>query len=245
VFRPESAKDTGAALIIAPGGANQFLSWDIEGENIAKWCNDIGVTGIILKYPVPRSKDNPQAAFHDGQRAVSLSRSRAAEWGINPKRIGMIGFSAGAGVTTYVLLNSDKRSYEPVDDADKVSARLDYGVLIYGGGLGAKGKADEKPANITKEKIPPYFFLRCLQRRLRGGGLGPEFPHAQKGGRARGITYLCRRRPRLRHPAAKQPADRRLVQSAGSLDASSAALGGAEMRRHLVLARAHALRSSF
>jgi acetyl esterase/lipase len=154
IYRP--AKDTGTALIIAPGGAYQFLSWDIEGENIAKWCNDVGVTGIILKYRVPRRKDNTQAAFQDGQRAVSLTRAKAAEWGVNPKRIGMIGFSAGAGVTGFVLLNSDKRSYEAVDDADKASDRLDYGVLIYGGGFG--GKSEEKPASITKDKVPPIFL---------------------------------------------------------------------------------------
>ena len=119
IYRPDKAKDTGASLIIAPGGAYQFLSIDMEGENVAKWCSSIGVTGIILKYRVPRRKDNPQAAFQDGQRAVSLVRSKAAEWGIDPDRIGMIGFSAGGGVTNHVLLNPDKRSYEPVDAMTK------------------------------------------------------------------------------------------------------------------------------
>lgn len=171
VFRPEKSKDTGAALIIAPGGAYQFLSWDIEGENIAKWCTDIGVTGIVLKYRVPRRKDNTQAAFQDGQRAVTLTRAKAAEWGIDPKRVGMIGFSAGAGVTSYVLLNSDKLSYEAVDDADKLSSRLDYGVLIYGGSLGGKSKGDEKMPNIVKEKIPPIFLCAAYNDGLAEGAV--------------------------------------------------------------------------
>src|SRR5262249_35363663 len=98
IYRPDRDKDTGAALIIAPGGAYKFLAIGHEGENVAKWCNAIGVTGIILKYRVPRRSDNPQAAFQDGQRAVSLVRSRASEWGVDPNRIGMIGFSAGGGV---------------------------------------------------------------------------------------------------------------------------------------------------
>src|SRR6516225_7452083 len=91
VYRPAKDKDTGTALIIAPGGAFRFLAIEHEGENVAKWCNSIGVTGIVLKYRVPRRTDNPQAALQDGQRAVSLVRSKAKEWGIDPGRIGMIG----------------------------------------------------------------------------------------------------------------------------------------------------------
>ena len=109
IYRPEKDKDTGAAVIIAPGGAFRFLAWDHEGENVARWFNSIGVTGIILKYRVPRRTDNPQAAFQDGQRAVSLVRSKAKEWGLDPNRIGMIGFSAGGGVTSYAMLNAEKR----------------------------------------------------------------------------------------------------------------------------------------
>jgi acetyl esterase/lipase len=169
IYRPDKDKDTGASLIIAPGGAYQFLSIDIEGENIAKWCNSIGVTGIILKYRVPRRKDNPQAAFQDGQRAVSLVRSKAAEFGVDPHRIGMIGFSAGGGVTNHVLLNTDKRSYEPVDSHDKVSSRLDFAALIYA--AGGFGKSDTKPPAITKESIPPIFLAAAYNDKLAEGAI--------------------------------------------------------------------------
>jgi acetyl esterase/lipase len=173
IYRPDKAKDTGASLIIAPGGAYQFLSIDMEGENVARWCNSIGVTGIVLKYRVPRRKDNPQAAFQDGQRAVSLVRSNAAEWGIDPNRIGMIGFSAGGGVTNHVLLNVDMRSYEPVDSHDKVSSRLNFAALIYAaGGLAGKGgKSDEKPPAITKERIPPIFLAAAYNDKLAEGAI--------------------------------------------------------------------------
>ena len=121
---------------------------------MAEWCNKLGVTGIILKYRVP---NNAKGASLDGQRSVGLVRSRAKEWGIDPKKIGMIGFSAGGGVMNNVLLNADKRGYEPVDEHDKASSRLDWGVFIYSAG-GLAGKDGKNTENITKEKIPPLFM---------------------------------------------------------------------------------------
>src|SRR5436309_2024582 len=94
VYLPDKDKNTGTALIIAPGGGFRDLGWDFEGETMAAWCNKLGVAGVILKYRVPRDNAQPMGAFLDGQRAVSVVRGRAAEWGIDPQRIGMIGFSA-------------------------------------------------------------------------------------------------------------------------------------------------------
>lgn len=155
VYRPEKDKDTGTAVIVAPGGGFRFLAWDHEGENVARWLNSIGVTGIILKYRVPRRTDNPQAAFQDGQRAVSLVRSKAKEWGIDPNRIGMIGFSAGGGVTGYTMLHAEKRSYEDVDDVDTVSCRLNFAMVIYAG-LGLGSGASEPTVD---KNTPPTFFV--------------------------------------------------------------------------------------
>ena len=173
IYRPDKDKDTGTSLIIAPGGAYQFLSIDMEGENVAKWCSALGVTGIVLKYRVPRRKDNPLAAFQDGQRAVSLVRSQAAEWGINPNRIGMIGFSAGGGVANHVLLNPNQRSYEAVDATDKVSSRLNYAALIYAaGGFGAKGGKNElSEAAINKDNLPPIFLAAAYNDKLAEGAI--------------------------------------------------------------------------
>jgi hypothetical protein len=149
VYRPAKDKDTGAAMVICPGGGLTYLAWDVEGEEVAAWLNSIGITGIILKYRVPRRPDQLDAKFRsishirplqDGQRAMSLVRSKAAEWGLDPKRIGMIGFSAAAGVTIWTATNFEKRAYEPIDEIDKISCRPDFAVPLYNGGGAIPGK---------------------------------------------------------------------------------------------------------
>ncbi len=166
VFRPAKDKDTGAAVIIAPGGGYNILAWDLEGEEVAAWLNSIGVTGIVLKYRVPRRMGTPGGsappqALMDAQRAVSLVRSKAKEWGIDPKRIGMLGFSAGGHLTASTASNFDKRSYEPADDIDRVSCRPDFAVLVYPAYLIAKDKDELAPdIRITKDS-PPTFFAHA------------------------------------------------------------------------------------
>ncbi len=167
VFRPAKDKDTGAAVVIAPGGGYSILAWDLEGEEVAAWLNSVGVTGVGLKYRVPRRPGEPTdqaplGARQDGQRAVSLVRSKAAEWGIDPHRIGMLGFSAGGHLTAWTATNSDKRSYEPVDDADKASCRPDFAVLVYPAFLIERGKPDQLAPDIRVSKdTPPCFFAHA------------------------------------------------------------------------------------
>jgi len=165
VFRPTKDKDTGAAVLIAPGGGYNILAWDLEGEEVAAWLNSVGVTGIVLKYRVPRRPDMPKGgappqALMDAQRALSLVRSKAEEWDINPKRIGMLGFSAGGHLTAWTATNFDKRVYEPLDDVDKVSCRPDFAVLIYPAYLVGKGNERARDIRITKE-TPPMFFAHA------------------------------------------------------------------------------------
>ena len=100
IYRPAKSKDTGTAALICPGGGYWNLYWELEGEDVAAWLNSLGVTGIILKYRVPRRSGEPKGEparrpLQDAQRAVSLVRSKAGEWGIGPRRIGIVGFSAG------------------------------------------------------------------------------------------------------------------------------------------------------
>src|SRR5205814_11881 len=100
ILRPAREKETGTAMLICPGGGYWNLYWQLEGEEVAAWLTAQGVTGMILKYRVPRRPDEPKGEparrpLQDAQRAVSLVRSKAREWGIDPRRIGMIGFSAG------------------------------------------------------------------------------------------------------------------------------------------------------
>lgn len=166
VFKPAKEKDTGAAVVIAPGGGYNILAWDLEGEEVAVWLNSVGVTGVVLKYRVPRRPETPKDAAPpqaqmDAQRALSLVRGKAKDWGLDPKRVGMLGFSAGGHLTAWASTNYDKRAYEPVDEIDKVSCRPDFTVLVYPAYLTAKGKDELAPdIRVTKE-TPPTFFAHA------------------------------------------------------------------------------------
>jgi acetyl esterase/lipase len=166
IYKPAKDKDTGAAVVIAPGGGYHILAWDLEGEEVAEWLNSIGVTGIVLKYRVPRRSDAvkdgpPPQALMDAQRAVSLARGRAKEWGIDPKRIGMLGFSAGGHLTAWTSTNFDKRVYETVDEFYAASFRPDFAVLIYPGYLVPKDKDELAPDIRVSKETPPCFFAHA------------------------------------------------------------------------------------
>jgi acetyl esterase/lipase len=166
VFRPGPEKDTGASVVICPGGGYSILATSHEGDDVARWLNTIGVTGIVLKYRVPRRQGTPDdfpppQALMDAQRALGLVRSKAAELGIDPKRIGLLGFSAGGHLAAWASTNSEKRSYEPVDTADEVDCRPDFTVLIYPAYL-LKGKGWTGPDladEIRADKQAPPAFL--------------------------------------------------------------------------------------
>jgi acetyl esterase/lipase len=166
IFKPAKDKDTGAAVVIAPGGGYHILAWDLEGEEVAQWLNSIGVTGIVLKYRVPRrpgtpgDKPPPQALM-DAQRALSLTRSKAKEWGIDSRRIGMLGFSAGGHLTAWASTNFDHRSYKPADAVDEVSCRPDFTILIYPAYLLAKGKLELAPDIRVTRQTPQTFFAHA------------------------------------------------------------------------------------
>jgi acetyl esterase/lipase len=187
VFRPAKDKDTGAAVVIAPGGGYNILAWDLEGEEVAAWLNSVGVTGVVLKYRVPRRSGTPgdQAppqAEMDAQRAISLVRSKAGEWGIDPDRVGMLGFSAGGHLTAWICTNFDKRAYEPADDADKLSCRPDFAVLIYPAYLLKKDSNELAPdIRVTKE-TPPIFFAHAGDDGVRAENSVEMFLALRKAG---------------------------------------------------------------
>jgi peptidase E/acetyl esterase/lipase len=164
IYRPEKAKDTGTAVLIAPGGGYHNLGWDVEGEEIAAWLNSIGVTGIILKYRCPRRPGDekgvpPAGPLKDAQRAISVVRSKAADWGIDPKRIGMVGFSAGGHLVGSTCTNFEKRTYGAIDAIDQVSCRPDFGIMCYSGYF--KVGDGLTPTVKTPKDCPPLFFVHA------------------------------------------------------------------------------------
>ena len=163
IYRPTEVPDTGTAILICPGGGYWNLYWQLEGEEVATWLNSLGVTGIILKYRVPRRPDEPKGEparrpLQDAQRAVSLVRSNATEWGIDPQRIGMVGFSAGGHLAIATATSFEQRSYEPLDDVDKISCRPDFAILLYSGYLKAKDKDELAPGLSVPSGTPPIFL---------------------------------------------------------------------------------------
>ena len=163
ICRPTKDKDTGTAILICPGGGYWDLYWQLEGEEVAAWLNSNGVTGIILKYRVPRRPDEPKGEparrpLQDAQRAVSLVRSQAGEWGLNPRRIGIVGFSAGGHLALATATNFEKRTYEPRDEVDRISCRPDFAIAIYSGYLKAKDKDELAPGLHVPAGTPPVFL---------------------------------------------------------------------------------------
>jgi acetyl esterase/lipase len=192
VYRPAKGKDTGTAVIVCPGGGYWNLYWELEGEEVAAWLNSIGVTGVVLKYRVPRRPDEPKGEparrpLQDAQRAVSLVRSRAKEWGIAPDRIGVAGFSAGGHLAVATATGFEKRTYEPVDAVDKVSCRPGFAIPVYSGYLKAKDKDELAPGLTVPKDTPPMFIVHggadlisdpensvVLYRALRSAGIPAE-----------------------------------------------------------------------
>jgi acetyl esterase/lipase len=163
VCRPTQAKDTGTAILIFPGGGYWNLYWQLEGEEVAAWLNSLGVTGIILKYRVPRHADEPKGEparrpLQDAQRAVSLVRSKAKEWGVHPHQIGVVGFSAGGHLAIATATNFQRRTYEPIDDIDNIPCRPDFAILVYPGYLKPKDKDELAPGLVIPAGTPPVFL---------------------------------------------------------------------------------------
>jgi acetyl esterase/lipase len=164
-------RPNGAGVLIAPGGGYNILAWDLEGTEVAAWLNSIGVTAVVLKYRVPRrDKDSPHAApLQDAQRAIRLTRQHARAWGIDPQRLGMLGFSAGGHLTVMAGTHWDEQTYEPVDEADKLSCRPDFLIPIYAAYLGDP----QEPMKLSSlvrvtEKTPPVFMAVTYDDENRG-----------------------------------------------------------------------------
>ncbi|MGH9513923.1 MAG: alpha/beta hydrolase [Terriglobales bacterium] len=157
-------KNTGAAVVVFPGGGYRILAIDLEGTEVCDWLNSIGVTCVLLKYRVPEPGPYPKssAALQDAQRAVGIVRSDAGDWHIDPKRIGVLGFSAGGHLAAALSTHFDQRLYDPVDAADQVSCRPDFAIIIYPGYLALSEQNFAPNADIhVTDKTPPTFLVQA------------------------------------------------------------------------------------
>ncbi len=158
IFAPPKDKATGTAVIVAPGGGYNILAIEHEGTQTCEWLQSLGVTAVLLKYRVPkRPTQTPDnlAALQDAQRAVSLVRSKAKELGVDPNRVGMLGFSAGGNLTAATCL-TESRMYEG-DRVGEPSSVPNFALLIYPAYLTEKDGTLKPEYKVTKQS-PPMFF---------------------------------------------------------------------------------------
>ena len=165
VYSPKGTS-TGVALVVFPGGGYQILAIDLEGTEICDWLTSRGITAVLLKYRVPIKRVGPYGeslqALEDAQRTLGLVRFHAAEWHINPHKIGVIGFSAGGHMVTATSTHFDKRLYPAVDAADKESCRPDFAIACYPGHLWDRGDDLKLNPNVpVTTNTPPTFLLQA------------------------------------------------------------------------------------
>jgi acetyl esterase/lipase len=159
-------RNTGAAVVVFPGGGYFVLAIDLEGTEICDWLTSNGITCVLLKYRVPCLRTGPyrdcRTALEDAQRTVGLVRSRAAQWHIDPHKIGVIGFSAGGHMVAAISTHFDKRLYPPVDAADRESCRPDFAIALYPGHLAVPEKQFALNPDIrVTSRTPPTFLLQA------------------------------------------------------------------------------------
>lgn len=170
VYPAEPSKACGTSVLICPGGGYNILAWDHEGREIAKWLNSIGVHAFVLKYRVPRRPDDFMTPpLQDAQRAMRLIRSQKTGVTVDTDRIGILGFSAGGHLTVNTCLQSQKQTYDHVDDADKVSAKPNFMIPVYAAYLGhPEDDSMLNPDLNLNESTPPMFTVVTQDDKNRG-----------------------------------------------------------------------------
>ena len=178
VYAP-TGKNTGAAVVVIPGGGFEILAIDLEGTEVCDWLTPRGITCVLLKYRVPskpydwkcncrlHNLSTSVPSLEDTQRTVRLVRLHAAEWHIDPRKIGVLGFSAGGYLVAEVTTNFKRRLYAPIDAADKESSRPDFAVAIYPGHLATEKNALNPNVPVSAE-TPPTFLLQAEDDHVDG-----------------------------------------------------------------------------
>lgn len=161
-FYPAPAdNNSGTTIIVNPGGGYHILAYNLEGTEICKRFNSHGINCVLVKYRVPRREglEKHQAPLQDLQRAIAYTRSHAAEWNINPNKIGVMGFSAGAHLSAMAATAYGQRTYPVVDAWDNVNLRPDFCVLVYPAYLGGENFSVSPELKVT-ENTPPTLLIQ-------------------------------------------------------------------------------------
>lgn len=171
VYAPQK-KNTGAAVVVFPGGGFQILAIDFEGTEVCDWLTAKGITCVLLKYRVPsvpyvwqcdcrpHNRQTSVPSLQDAQRAVKLVRFNAVQWHIDPHKVGVLGFSAGGYLVAEVSTRFKRSLYKQVDAADKESSRPDFAVAIYPGHLATEKNTLNPNAPVSAD-TPPTFLLQA------------------------------------------------------------------------------------
>jgi acetyl esterase/lipase len=191
---------------VFPGGGYRIVAIDLEGTEVCDWLNSIGVNCVLLKYRVPDTGPFPksEAALQDAQRAVGMVREHAAEWHIDPKRVGVLGFSAGGHLAAALSTHYDRRLYPAVDSADQQSCRPDFAIVIYPGYLALSEKnfqfnpdipvtSSTPPAFIVQAEDDPVHVENAVEyfMALKNAGVPAELHTYAQGGHGYGLRPMA------------------------------------------------------
>lgn len=161
IYEPSEEVASGSAVIVCPGGGYNLLAYDLEGDEVCLWLNELGITAVLLKYRVPQppGQGKHKVPLQDLQRAVSYVRANASALNIDPDRIGVMGFSAGAHLSVMACNSLDKRTYPPVDTVDKVSCRPNFCLLVYPAYLDGENFRLAPEIQVSS-KTPPTMLIQ-------------------------------------------------------------------------------------
>jgi acetyl esterase/lipase len=164
VYPAPPQNNSGAAVVVFPGGGYRILAFDLEGTEVCQWLNAVGVSCVLLKYRVPNAGPYPAHSedLADAQRAVRLTRQHAVNWKLDLNRIGVLGFSAGGHLAAALSNHADDEVYPPSDAADHLSAQPNFALIIYPGGLVHPPERRQlEPGVIPTAATPPTFLVQA------------------------------------------------------------------------------------
>jgi acetyl esterase/lipase len=195
VFLPDGSNRNNAAVVVCPGGGYHILAYNLEGTEVASWLNSNGYTAFVLKYRVP---DKKEGALQDVQRALRIVKFNALKWGIDPEKVGVMGFSAGGSLSARASTLSGMKTYQPVDKADSLSCRPAFSMLIYPAYLDLGPDHSLTPELKLGKEVPPIYIFQTaddqygnsalvMARSMRDSGLPVELHLLPEGGHGYGL----------------------------------------------------------